>query len=51
MSTTLGAEGIDVVDGRDVWLADDPGAMAAAVVELLADRARRTALAWRNMAR
>ena len=37
VSTTLGAEGIEVVDGRDVLIADDAAAFAAAVVRLLDD--------------
>lgn len=37
VSTTLGAEGIDVTDGHDVWLADIPGAFADATVRLLRD--------------
>jgi glycosyltransferase involved in cell wall biosynthesis len=37
ISTTLGAEGIDVTDGRDIILADDLGAFAAAIVRVLKD--------------
>jgi glycosyltransferase involved in cell wall biosynthesis len=40
VSTTLGAEGLPVVDGRDLMLADDAAPFAAAVVEILADRPR-----------
>lgn len=43
VSTSLGAEGLPVTDGRDIWLADDPQAFAAAVVALLrapSERAR-----------
>jgi glycosyltransferase involved in cell wall biosynthesis len=35
ISTTVGAEGIDVTDGEDILLADDPAAFAAAVVRVL----------------
>lgn len=35
VSTTLGAEGIDVVDGQDLLLADDPADFADAVGRLL----------------
>ena len=44
VSTTVGAEGLDVTHGRNVLLADDATAFAAAVVELLQDEARRRAL-------
>jgi GT2 family glycosyltransferase len=37
VSTTLGAEGLGLVDGRDVLLADDPAAFARAVERLLGD--------------
>ncbi len=37
VSTTLGAEGIDVHPGDDILLADDPAAFAHAVLRLLAD--------------
>jgi glycosyltransferase involved in cell wall biosynthesis len=37
VSTTLGAEGIDVVDGGNILLADEPEAFAAAVVKVLGD--------------
>jgi len=35
VSTTIGAEGLDVVDGEHILLADDPQAFADAVVGLL----------------
>jgi len=38
VSTTLGAEGIEAVDGRDLLIADDPAAFAQAVNKLLANR-------------
>ena len=37
VSTTLGAEGIDAVPGRDILIADEPAAFAASVVRLLND--------------
>jgi len=37
VSTTVGAEGLDVHHGRDIILADDPGAFAQAVIMLLRD--------------
>ena len=44
VSTTFGAEGLGLVDGRDVLLADDPAAFAAAVRRLLADEPLRRRL-------
>jgi glycosyltransferase involved in cell wall biosynthesis len=37
VSTTIGAEGLDVTHGRDIVLADDPKAFAEAIVLLLKD--------------
>jgi len=37
VSTSIGAEGLDVHDGRDIVLADEPGAFAQAVKILLQD--------------
>ena len=37
VSTTVGAEGLPVTDGRDIAIADDPGAFADAVVRLMRD--------------
>lgn len=37
VSTTLGAEGIDAVPGRDILIEDQPDAFAAAVIRLLAE--------------
>ena len=45
VSTTLGAEGIELVDGAHVLLADEPDALAAACVRLLGDDALRRRLA------
>jgi glycosyltransferase involved in cell wall biosynthesis len=39
VSTTLGAEGIDVVPGRDILLADEPAAFAASTLRLLSEPA------------
>jgi glycosyltransferase involved in cell wall biosynthesis len=44
VSTTVGAEGLPVADGRDVVIADKPDAFAAAVTSLLRDSARRVQL-------
>jgi len=41
VSTTLGAEGLTFLSGRDIVLADAPGKFAHAVLELLGDRLRR----------
>jgi len=44
VSTSIGAEGLGVTDGRDVVLADTPSAFIDAVAGLLQDPARRRAL-------
>ncbi|MDT7604133.1 MAG: polysaccharide biosynthesis protein PslH, partial [Acidobacteriota bacterium] len=44
VSTTVGAEGLDVSDGRDVLLADDAASFAAAINSLLGDPVRRREL-------
>jgi glycosyltransferase involved in cell wall biosynthesis len=44
VSTRVGAEGLDLVDGREIVLADEPRAFAAAVAELLRDAPRRREL-------
>jgi len=44
VSTTVGAEGLPVVDGTHAIIADEPRAFATAVVALLRDKARREAL-------
>jgi sugar transferase (PEP-CTERM/EpsH1 system associated) len=41
VSTTVGAEGLPVVHGEHVWLADTPAEFAAAVVSLIREPARR----------
>ena len=45
VSTTLGAEGIEAVDGRDLMIADTPEAFASAVNRLLAEPGEAGALA------
>jgi glycosyltransferase involved in cell wall biosynthesis len=47
VSTTIGAEGLDVVDGEHALIADTPAAMAAAVARVLDDPALAAALAAR----
>jgi glycosyltransferase involved in cell wall biosynthesis len=44
VSTTLGAEGLELVDGEEIVLADEPRAFADAVAALLHDAARREEL-------
>jgi glycosyltransferase involved in cell wall biosynthesis len=44
VSTTIGAEGLDFVPGKEILIADDPAAFARSVVELLRDPARRKAM-------
>lgn len=52
VSTTVGAEGIDVVDGESALLADDPARFAAHVESVLADATvqRRLGAAARKLA-
>jgi glycosyltransferase involved in cell wall biosynthesis len=45
VSTTVGAEGLRYKDGKDIVLADDPGAFATACVRLLSDDSARCAVA------
>jgi glycosyltransferase involved in cell wall biosynthesis len=47
VSTTIGAEGLDVLDGEHALIADTPAAMAAAVARVLDDPALAAALAAR----
>jgi glycosyltransferase involved in cell wall biosynthesis len=44
VSTTVGAEGLDVAHGRELLLADDPSQFAAACVDLLTDNDLRRRL-------
>lgn len=41
VSTTIGAEGLDVTHGKDILLADDPTSFAQAIILLLRDEAAR----------
>jgi glycosyltransferase involved in cell wall biosynthesis len=45
VSTTKGAEGLDVTNGKNIFLADTPQAFAAAVVRLLQDPALQRQIA------
>jgi glycosyltransferase involved in cell wall biosynthesis len=45
VSTTLGAEGIPTVDGRDILIADQPEAFADAILRLIEDKALASRLA------
>jgi len=45
VSTSIGCEGLDVHDGTELVIADDPSAFARRVAELLGDPARRAQLA------
>jgi glycosyltransferase involved in cell wall biosynthesis len=45
VGTSVGLEGLGLVDGRDAHIADDPAALAAAVVRVLRDDAHAAALA------
>ena len=44
VSTTIGAEGLDVVTGEHLALADSAGDIARHCADLLTDRARRDAM-------
>jgi glycosyltransferase involved in cell wall biosynthesis len=41
VSTTIGAEGLDVTHGQDIILADDPSSFAEAIILFLQDEAMR----------
>lgn len=45
VSTTVGAEGLEVNPGQDICIADDPARFAAHCLELLEDRERRSRIA------
>jgi len=51
VSTRIGAEGLNFVDGEEIVLADEPRAFAHAIVDLLADPARRRTLGDAGQAR
>ena len=44
ISTSIGAEGIDVTDGRDIYLADTAEEFAQKIIELLNDEDKRRRL-------
>lgn len=44
VSTRVGAEGLELADGREILLADEPRDFAQAIAELLAEPSRRRAL-------
>ena len=44
VSTSLGIEGVDLVGGRDVAVADDASTFAATIIALLDDAASRARL-------
>ncbi|MDH4226857.1 MAG: glycosyltransferase family 4 protein [Deltaproteobacteria bacterium] len=44
VSTTLGAEGLNVTHGKDILIADTPEEFAAATIELLTDKAKAAAI-------
>jgi polysaccharide biosynthesis protein PslH len=44
VSTSIGAEGLDVIDGKHVFIADDSREFAEKTIELLTNRALRTRL-------
>ena len=44
VSTAVGAEGLDYVNGRDIVIADEPVAFGDAVIRLLRDRTAREAI-------
>ncbi len=51
VSTTVGAEGLDLVDGEEILIADEPGAFAESVLRLLTDASLRRELGERGRAR
>ena len=44
ISTTLGAQGLDLTDGKDIVLADTEAAFAEAIVRILKDPAKRSSM-------
>jgi glycosyltransferase involved in cell wall biosynthesis len=50
VSTGVGCEGLDVTDGREMLIADDPRAFAARTLELLRDRAQAEKLSQGGLA-
>jgi polysaccharide biosynthesis protein PslH len=45
VTTPLGAEGLDLEHGREAWIADSDGELAAGILQLLSDRHRAATLA------
>ena len=50
VSTTIGAEGIELKDGEEILLRDDPGSFADACIRLLKDHAVAAAVGRRARA-
>ncbi|MEZ4726586.1 MAG: glycosyltransferase [Caldilineaceae bacterium] len=50
VSTTLGAQGIEVKDGESILLADSAAAFAQAILTLLQDHAKRAQMARQGLA-
>lgn len=50
VSTSLGCEGLEAVDGENILIRDDPGAFARAVLSVLTDRGLRRRLGERGRA-
>lgn len=46
VSTTVGVEGLDFVDGHDILIADRPAEFAAKIADLLRNPAQRESLGW-----
>jgi glycosyltransferase involved in cell wall biosynthesis len=51
VSTTVGAEGLQYIEGEDIVIADDPRDFAAACVRLLSDDAARRSIAHKALER
>ena len=51
VSTTVGAEGLDLKDGEEIFIADEPIAFADAVTRLLTDLSRRRSIGENGRAR
>ena len=51
VSTTVGAEGLDLKDGEEIFIADEPIAFADAVIRLLTDSALRRRIGENGRAR
>ena len=51
VSTTVGAEGLDLKDGEEIFIADEPTAFADAVTQLLTDTELRRRIGANGRAR